>query len=81
MEPLSRNWQRVKRRLASQDGARRKAAERRRERVEPGAPCEHAWTLVLEQDTWSGPMRISSCSLCEAVLQEWVASHSEASQT
>ena len=78
MQPLSRNWYRLKRRLASQSAARNDAVSlRRRRRV---LPCEHTWTLVRVEETWSGPMRVSRCSDCQAVLQEWVSgSASEAS--
>ena len=71
MQPLSRNWYRVKRRLARQGAARDDASERRRQRR--GQPCDHAWTLVRVEDTWSGPMHVSRCSDCQAVLQEWVS--------
>ena len=70
MEPLSKNWYRLKRRLASQGAARSDALELRRERRD--LPCEHTWTLVRVEDTWSGPMRVSRCSDCQAVLEEWV---------
>ena len=76
MQLLSKNWYRAKRRLASQSAARIDAAARRRRGA--GTPCEHAWSLVRVEDTWSGPLRVSCCSRCPAVLQEWpVASLSE----
>ena len=71
MQPLSRNWYRLKRRLASQSAARDDAVSLRRRRGV--LPCEHTWTLVRVEETWSGPMRVSRCSDCQAVLQEWVA--------
>jgi hypothetical protein len=73
-QPLSRNWYRLKRRLASQGAARRDAAELRQERG--GPRCAHRWTLVRVESTWSGPMRLSRCLDCQAVLQDWPASSS-----
>lgn len=35
-------------------------------------PCEHDWVLVYEEDTWSGPKRLSVCSDCRAFLREWL---------
>lgn len=79
MQPLSRNWYRLKRRLASQSAARNDAVSLRRRRGV--LPCEHTWTLVRVEETWSGPMHMSRCSDCQAVLQEWVSgSASEASE-
>ena len=79
MQPLSRNWYRLKRRLASQSAARNDAVSlRRRHGV---LPCDHTGTLVRVEETWSGPMHVSRCSDCQAVLQEWVSgSASEASE-
>jgi len=71
MPPLSRNWYRLKRRLASQSAARSDALSLRRQRGVQR--CEHTWTLVRVESTWSGPMRVSRCSDCQAVLQEWAA--------
>jgi hypothetical protein len=36
------------------------------------AECDHDWTLVLVQETWSGPMRLSECSRCRAIRREWL---------
>lgn len=63
---LDEVWDRVKRRLASQKTAQSNAA--------PGewdTTCPHRWTLVLQRDTWSGPLRLSTCSICCALLREW----------
>jgi hypothetical protein len=39
---------------------------------EHAAACDHDWTLVLVQETWSGPMRLSECSRCRAIRREWL---------
>ena len=71
MQPLTNNWLRAKRRLASQAGARDDAVARRDERRSAGLTCEHSWVPVSTQETWSGPLHVSSCAVCHAVLQEW----------
>jgi hypothetical protein len=40
--------------------------------TEPNVSCEHEWALIHEKDTWSGPMRLSSCRSCRAILREWL---------
>lgn len=35
-------------------------------------PCEHEWTLILSEETWSGPRRVSACPLCHALLREYL---------
>jgi hypothetical protein len=40
--------------------------------MEPNAPCEHVWVLVYERGGWSGPERLSVCSVCRAFLHEWL---------
>jgi hypothetical protein len=48
--------------------------------MEPNPPCEHAWSLIRVKDTWSGPMRLSACVLCRAILREWPSRRSEGSR-
>jgi len=40
--------------------------------MEPITSCEHEWALIDVQDTWSGPGRLSTCSLCGAIRREWL---------
>ena len=42
--------------------------------IEPRNSCEHEWALILAEETWSGPGRISVCSVCRAVLREYLPS-------
>jgi hypothetical protein len=35
-------------------------------------PCEHDWSLIYEEETWSGPKRLSICFRCRATLREWL---------
>jgi hypothetical protein len=44
--------------------------------MEPNTFCEHEWALVDVQETWSGPHRLSTCSLCRAIRREWLPSQS-----
>jgi len=44
--------------------------------MEPITSCEHDWALIDVQDTWSGPGRLSTCSLCGAIRREWLPSKS-----
>lgn len=39
---------------------------------EQKTPCEHEWSLVRVEDTWSGPMLLSVCMLCDAMRREWL---------
>jgi hypothetical protein len=40
--------------------------------MESNTPCEHDWALIYQEDTWSGPKRLSTCSDCRAFLHEWL---------
>jgi hypothetical protein len=40
--------------------------------MERTTPCEHQWAQIYLKDTWSGPLRLSACSQCRAILQEWL---------
>jgi hypothetical protein len=40
--------------------------------MESNTPCEHDWVLIYQEDTWSGPKRLSTCSNCRAFLHEWL---------
>jgi hypothetical protein len=42
--------------------------------MEPMSSCEHEWALILAEETWSGPRRISVCTVCRAVLREYLPS-------
>jgi hypothetical protein len=40
-------------------------------------PCQHEWTLILSEQTWSGPRRVSVCSRCHALLSEYLSGPAE----
>jgi hypothetical protein len=40
-------------------------------RMETDASCDHDWAVILQRETWSGPMTLSRCSSCQAVLRDW----------
>ncbi len=42
--------------------------------MDPLAACEHEWRLILTEDSWSGPRRLSVCPLCHATLREYLPS-------
>ncbi len=76
MQRLDLLWLLVKRRLARQRLVRSDTTD------ESGPPCEHVWTMVCQQTTGNGSVEVSTCSLCAAVLREWLEdSGSEGSAT
>ena len=46
--------------------------------MEPKVQCDHEWVLILAEESWSGPRRTSVCSLCHAMLREYLPSSADA---